>query len=124
MNQRYFIGVDVSKAKLDICTVNQGTEVLLEKIIINKQSRIVAYLGALIKRLSKDGSEVLICCEHTGIYTRPLELACEQLGAALWQAQSFGERPTNRMPSVLPSMPVATEIRHVFTSPYPRSLSE
>lgn len=80
----YFIGVDVSKAKLDICVLNQDKEVCLEKCIVNRKARVLTALAALRRKLCKDETQLLICCENTGIYCRPLELACEELGVDLW----------------------------------------
>ncbi len=84
MDQRYFIGIDVSKSKLDIAVITEKKELVLEKIIVNSQSAITKFLKSTLKREKMDNTEVLVCCEATGIYSSPLKRACLELGIDLW----------------------------------------
>ena len=42
------------------------------------------FLKAIVKQLRINQEELLICCENTGIYNRPLEVICTRLGITLW----------------------------------------
>lgn len=89
MNQSYFIGVDVSKEKLDVCVITASNEIILEKIILNKPAKIKLFLAQLVRRLKIASPQILICCEHTGVYAKPLESICVELGYALWMENPY-----------------------------------
>ena len=89
MKQSYFIGVDVSKEKLDVCVITASNEMVSEKIIRNDQSKIKSYLDKLIRKLKINADALLICCEHTGTYTRPLQLVCHEFGYPLWAENAY-----------------------------------
>jgi transposase len=84
MKQRYVIGIDISKSKLDCATIDFKLNLKSEKQISNQQNAITTYLKEMVKSLSITPSEMLICCENTGIYNRPLEVVCGKLGVTLW----------------------------------------
>ena len=84
MNQNYFIGVDISKSKIDCALINAQMNILAEKEVKNTDQRVKSYLLGILKRLNLTASELLVCCENTGIYNRPLERICQTLGIALW----------------------------------------
>lgn len=83
MNNFYFIGVDVSKKKLDFCVMFKN-KVIHEEVVANHQSAVIA----LIHRLENDygiaNARMLVCAEHTGQYTYPLVCACESVECKLW----------------------------------------
>jgi hypothetical protein len=68
MGNFYFIGVDVSKKKLDFCVMFEG-KVLHEEQISNHQGAVAGLIGELKKDLEMDNEQFLICAEHTGQYT-------------------------------------------------------
>jgi transposase len=84
MKQSYVIGVDISKSKIDCALMSVDLTLLKEKEIVNTDLKVKTFLIKLLKELSVDASKVLICCENTGIYNRPLERVCEELGVDLW----------------------------------------
>lgn len=84
MNQNYFIGVDISKSKIDCAVINAQMETLSEKVVVNTDQKVKSFLSGILKKLKAKPSEVLICCENTGIYNRPLERTCHVLGIELW----------------------------------------
>jgi len=84
MKQIYAIGIDVSKSKLDCAVISSDYEVIEEKEIVNSDKAISSFITQVLKRLGAGMSELLICCENTGIYNRPLERVCNQMGAQLW----------------------------------------
>jgi len=78
----YFLGVDVSKQKIDVCLLNGQKAIVLEKVVNNTKGRILQSLKSIQKKISLQ--QLLVCCENTGIYGVPLEKACEELGIDLW----------------------------------------
>lgn len=83
MENFYFIGVDVSKRKLDFCVMLQG-KVLREDQVGNHQQAIKGLINELKNDLGMDNDQFLICAEHTGQYTFPLACACKLHECKLW----------------------------------------
>ncbi len=66
------VGIDVSKKKLDVTIVlNPKDSKHLHFIITNDKKGIEKMLNK-IKALKIDKEELLVCFEHTGVYTMPL----------------------------------------------------
>lgn len=84
MKQNYVIGVDISKSKIDCAVMSFKLELLKEKEVVNTDLKLKAFLISVLKDLNIDVSEILVCCENTGIYNRPLERVCAALGIDLW----------------------------------------
>lgn len=84
MNQIYIIGVDISKSKIDCAVMSVDLNLLQEKEVINTDLKVKTFLKKLLKELDTESSKVLVCCENTGIYNRPLERICKELGIGLW----------------------------------------
>lgn len=81
--ENYFIGIDVSKKKLDVCLLHQG-KVIEEEVVTNDIKAISSCLSGLLEKHGIEPDKVLFCAEHTGLYTYPLSCACEGLGWKLW----------------------------------------
>lgn len=82
MKYSHFIGVDISKSKLDI-SVYDGKETLAQEICKNDNLSIKKTL----KNLERKGillSESLVCAEHTGMYSFSLIQATKSLKVTLW----------------------------------------
>lgn len=84
MKQKYVIGIDISKSKLDCALIDFEFQLKCEKQIENNQKSVETFLKGLLKNLAVNKQEILVCCENTGIYNRPLELVCVKLGLTLW----------------------------------------
>lgn len=84
MEQIYTIGVDISKSKIDCALMSNKLKLLKENIVVNSDLKIRSFLNKLLKEFETDSSKILICCENTGIYNRPLERVCKELGIDLW----------------------------------------
>lgn len=84
MKQKYVIGIDISKSKLDCTLISSALKIQSETIIANTEKGLTSYLKETLKVLKIDRGELLICCENTGIYNRPLEKVCVKLGISLW----------------------------------------
>jgi transposase len=81
--KKIVIGIDVSKEKLDLC-LQLGEKPSKDWELSNTTPAIKSSLKTLLKELSCETSEVLVCAEHTGQYTYPLCCACDELGLYLW----------------------------------------
>lgn len=84
MKQMYYIGVDVSKGKVDIAVLSATKEVVLEQVIKNEVRTLNRFFRMLYRKLKIGREEVLVCCETTGIYNHPLEVSCTQMDIFLW----------------------------------------
>lgn len=84
MKQNYFIGVDISKSKIDCALISSDLTILLEKEVVNTDQKVKTFLLSVLKKLKLQPCELIVCCENTGIYNRPLERVCLVLGIFLW----------------------------------------
>lgn len=67
-----FIGVDISKSKLDVSVLKGGSmETVRHKVYDNTSKGIGRMLAEVLKEAGKD-TGVLFCLEHTGVYGMPL----------------------------------------------------
>ena len=89
MNNFYFIGVDVSKKKLDVCVMFEN-KVVLEEVVANHPMAATALIHQLENELGISNAQMLVCAEHTGQYTYPLVCGCEATNCKLWL-----ENPSN-----------------------------
>ena len=79
--KKFFIGVDVSKVKLDFCFWH-NERVVREVVVPNHIGAIKGYLRDILNGHSI--ADFLVCAEYTGQYTYPLSCACSELGFDLW----------------------------------------
>lgn len=78
MNFRHFVGIDISKNKLDV-VFQEGNTYLFHKVIDNSKEAIKAFLSELESIKGFQRSYTVFCMEHTGIYNTPvLEVLYEQ----------------------------------------------
>ena len=78
-NYQIFIGIDVSKSKLDYCIVTDPTATKHQFGIISNNENGIKQLITLVKKVNGDSSDALYCLENTGVYSMPL---CYWLQAA------------------------------------------
>ncbi|WP_353960027.1 IS110 family transposase [Chryseobacterium tructae] len=78
------IGIDISKSKLDCAVMDSEYKIQCELIIPNTEKGIASFLKDILRMLKITKEDLLICCENTGIYNRPLEKFCSKLGYFLW----------------------------------------
>jgi len=125
MKQMYYIGVDVSKGKVDIAVLNSAKEVVLEQIIKNEVKALNRFFRVLIRKLKIENEDILVCCETTGIYNHPLEVSCAQLNIFLWVESAFKIKKaasdlegkvTERMPVELLNMLFDMKIESIVSS--------
>ena len=78
-----FIGIDISKEKLNLC-FRTASEIVCEEEIENTAAVIKKQLKRSLKALETSFDDVLVCAEYTGRYIYPLTCACQELGVFLW----------------------------------------
>ena len=81
--KKYFIGIDVSKEKLDIC-LNANNQFVSEIVVNNNTKAIKEVLKSLLEENLMEVPSILVCAEYTGQYTYPLSCICEELSIDLW----------------------------------------
>jgi len=88
----YFIGIDVSKLKLDVTVLSKikenKTEVINYQVVGNNEKCILSF----IKNLKKDKislENALFCFEDTGIYSMPLACVLSEQKLDFWQVAAL-----------------------------------
>ena len=71
-NYQIFIGIDVSKSKLDYCIVTDPTATKHQFGIVPNNEKGIKQLIALVKKINVDSLHALYCLENTGVYSMPL----------------------------------------------------
>ncbi len=84
MTTKYFIGGDISKSKIDFALLNGSLDLKSEQIVSNRKPTLLKFLKKEIKSLKITATDLVVCCENTGIYSTPLIQACLELGVFLW----------------------------------------
>jgi Transposase and inactivated derivatives len=79
----FYLGIDVSKEKLDLCLM-ENSNVLEEMEIKNNTKVISKTISSLFKKYKDTMDNMLICAEYTGQYTYPLCCVCEEMEVSLW----------------------------------------
>lgn len=82
-NYLFHAGIDVSKLKLDVNLLNSQTLHSEHFVIENNPKSIKDFVKLLTKR-KIDLSQVLFCCENTGVYTNHLSYTLLGLELDLW----------------------------------------
>lgn len=68
-----FIGIDVSKNKLDVCVFSSENQTVLPHLVVENTSKGITQLYKRLKKeLKADATAWMFCMEHTGVYTMPL----------------------------------------------------
>ena len=77
-----FIGVDISKDTLD-AAIYPAKDKKMDFLHFDNTSKGLCEMLAWLKRRGITPSEMVICAEHTGVYTNPLIAFAEKKGLAL-----------------------------------------
>lgn len=83
MEFKFFIGVDVSKDKLDVAVWSESQWVF-NTTLSNTQKEISKLLRLLQKDFQLNASNALFCLEYTGIYSAPLLKVLHQQTCMIW----------------------------------------
>jgi len=79
MEHKHFVGIDVSKSKLDLSIIKDGEE-LLHKVVPNRPEDITRF----IDELDIEVEDMVFCMEFTGVYINHLVGVLQQKKAAIW----------------------------------------
>ena len=83
-NYQIFIGIDVSKSKLDYCIVTDPTATKHQFGIVSNNEKGIKQLIALVKKINVDSLHALYCLENTGVYSMPLCYWLQALEQNYW----------------------------------------
>jgi transposase len=83
-NYQIFIGIDVSKNKLDYCIVTDSSSTKHQFGIVTNNEKGIKQLIALVKKVNTNASETLYCLENTGVYSMPLCYWLQAGGENYW----------------------------------------
>ena len=73
MKYKIFVGIDVSKDKLDLCVIDERqSEKSYHCIITNNSKALSKLLSDLKSKFGKPDETWLFCMEHTGVYALPV----------------------------------------------------
>jgi transposase len=78
-NYQIFVGIDVSKDKLDYCIVTDATSSQHQYGIAGNNQKGIKQLIAILRKKKVADAAILFCLENTGVYSMPL---CYWLQAA------------------------------------------
>lgn len=81
--RKIFLGIDISKEKLNICLM-KDLKIVHEDEIGNSISSIKKMLKRVLSGLCDDDGQLLVCAEFTGKYIYPLACTCHEMGVSLW----------------------------------------
>jgi transposase len=88
-NYALVVGVDVSKAKLDVCIIREaGAKDAIHLVVPNTVKGMTSVPGEFLKQNTKPQS-VLFCLEHTGVYSTPLSLFLQAHGIDYWMVPAI-----------------------------------
>jgi len=79
----FFLGVVVSRNKLDFCLLYQN-KVLKQGYSLNETGTIKLMVSSILKEFNLSNKQILICAEHAGKYNYPLIYVCESDKYVLW----------------------------------------
>lgn len=82
-NYLLHVGIDISKLKLDVNLLNSQT-LQSEHFMIDNNSKSLKDFVKLLTKRNIDLSQVLFCCENTGVYTNHLSYTLLGLKLDLW----------------------------------------
>lgn len=82
-NFNYFVGIDVSKATLDVSVIKDGEQIFYQKIE-NKANVIVKLLKTLKIEYNVNLATSLFCMEHTGVYTSIILSTLHEKRQVIW----------------------------------------
>lgn len=73
MKYKFFVGIDVSKDKLDLCVIDQSlSEQSHHHVVANNEKAFQKLIKQLTSEFGKPDEHWLFCLEHTGVYAMPV----------------------------------------------------
>lgn len=84
MNYKFIAGIDQSKLTIDVCLIHAAERQKLGERKFENTSKGFKQMISWMKSFEIDLCELLICAEHTGLYSYPLCVFCQENQLALW----------------------------------------
>lgn len=84
--RRFWIGIDVSKRKLDVTLLGMTGQLLAQRKISNDREALIKLAAQWCDDHRFERQEVLVCIEPTGHYSYKVLFALMELGLPTWQA--------------------------------------
>lgn len=85
MGYKIFLGIDQSKLTIDVALLQEKSpDKLVSEQFENNSKGFVKMYRWIQKQAVCAWQEILICTEHTGLYSYPLCVFCQEQGIALW----------------------------------------
>lgn len=81
--RNFFVGIDISKEKLNVCMMKE-MKIVHEDEMDNSVKSIRKWIAQMVKSTGCSLEDMLLCAEYTGRYIYPLTVACYEEGAFLW----------------------------------------
>ena len=81
-NYLFYVGIDISKLKLDINILDVSSLKSEHFVVENNIKSISLFIKSLSKKI--DINQTLFCCENTGVYTNHLSSVSVDLKLDLW----------------------------------------
>lgn len=85
----YFLGIDVSKSKLDLALLDSRGQKIRSLVFKNQSQVIHQRLEGLFEEYQMKSSDLFICMEATGVYCRPIMVVAVNLGLTLGMEPSW-----------------------------------
>lgn len=76
-NHKVILGIDVSKLKLDILTIDDNNNVIYPNQIIKNQLKDIKKFLRKIRK--QQGEDIIVAFENTGVYSFPLTVGLGEL---------------------------------------------
>ncbi len=83
MNYSHFIGLEVSKSKIDVAVFDKG-EITIGLVFKNNPKDLKRAIENLVESERLDLKRTVFCAEYTGMYTYSLIQVCDEIGIDLW----------------------------------------
>lgn len=83
------IGIDVSKAKLDVCLMGDVAEKNPTHLIVPNTPKGIRSILRHVASLGLEPKDVLFCFEHTGVYSTPLSLYLSEHDIDYWMVAAI-----------------------------------
>jgi transposase len=80
----FFIGIDVSKHKLDVCLLADPKEKQHNYLVVSNNAKGINQIIAAANKMGFHLEQTLFCFENTGIYSMPLAYSLSTLKVDYW----------------------------------------
>lgn len=83
-NYLFYVGIDISKLKLDVVLIVNTATNKSEHFIVENNAKGIKSMIMQLKKKKIDLSKTLFCFENTGVYTYPLSINLSGFGFDYW----------------------------------------